>query len=79
MFQKLAKMSIIASAVTLQSFNGNDLAHFIILFQNSGSADFTDWLWVNITQKLNDYQDGAKTWCYCIVQYMLLDSTGEEE
>lgn len=44
MFQKLAKMSIIASAVTLQSFNGNDLAHFIILFQNSGSADFTDWL-----------------------------------
>lgn len=43
MFQKLAKMSIIASAVTLQSFNGNDLAHFIILFQNSGSADFTDW------------------------------------
>lgn len=62
MFEKLAHMSIITSAVTLNSVNGNDLAYFIILFQNNDSAEHTDQLCVNILQKLNDYQDGVKAY-----------------
>lgn len=66
MFEELAQMSIITSAVTLHSVNGNDLAYFIILLQNNDSAEHTDWLCVNISQKLNDYQEGTKSCCYCI-------------
>lgn len=66
MFEELAQMSIITSAVTSQSVNGNDLAHFIILLQNNDSAEHTDWLCVNISQKLNDYQEEDKSCCYCI-------------
>lgn len=60
MFEELTQMSIITSAVTLKSVNGNDLAYFIILLQNNDSAKHTDQLYVSILQKLYDYQGGAK-------------------